>query len=79
MVNAYCELPTAPKPFDATQLVEGHGCKQHLGAVGIGKRPCQETPVLPVIKQMRSDLDPAEDLGVRDRHEEGRDDIAKDQ
>ena len=40
VVGAYCELPASPKPFDYTELVEGHGGEEDFGAVGVCQLPC---------------------------------------
>lgn len=61
---AYSELPASPKPFNYAELVESHGGEEDFGAVGICQLPCQESPVLPIVQQVRTDFDPEEVLGV---------------
>lgn len=78
-IEAYGELPAAPETLNDSQLIEGHGCKDDLGAVGVAELPCEEAPYLPIVEQVRPGLDPEVVFGVSQAGQERRRDHADDQ
>lgn len=77
--DAYAELPAAPEPLNHAQLVECHDCEQNFGTVGIAELPGEQPPELTIVEQVRADLDPAEDLRVRQAGEESSSDNTEDE